>query len=225
MPDVASVKLRPLTGWPADRKPEPFRRQAQFSASWSDTKALLASEGGHLGARLVVVEFDVVGGEAAFRIDGSLRANARPGLFPGVRVSMETRHGPLAYLSDRYQYAYSGQPPSWQANARAVALSLQALRAVDRHGVTSRGEQYIGWRALPAADPDDLPTRRAAAARLLIRLGDVTGTLEAGDVLADPGLMRRLFARAARAHHPDAGGDRNVFEQIVAARDLLGAGQ
>lgn len=31
---------------------------------------------------------------------------------------------------------------------RAVVLSLAALRAVDRYGVTGRGEQYKGFKAL-----------------------------------------------------------------------------
>jgi len=36
---------------------------------------------------------------------------------------------------------------------RAIALSLQALRAVDRYGVARRAEQYRGWKQLPSATP------------------------------------------------------------------------
>jgi hypothetical protein len=39
---------------------------------------------------------------------------------------------------------------SWQHNVYAIAKSLEALRLVDRYGVTRRGEQYTGWKALPA---------------------------------------------------------------------------
>ena len=32
-------------------------------------------------------------------------------------------------------------------NLRSIALGLKALRAVDRYGVSRRGEQYAGFRA------------------------------------------------------------------------------
>lgn len=35
----------------------------------------------------------------------------------------------------------------WQHNVRSVALGLEALRAVDRYGISRRGEQYAGFRA------------------------------------------------------------------------------
>lgn len=220
----AEVRLRPLSGpWPYPETKN--RRTYQFRSTWADTRELLASEAEQLGARLVVVEFDVVGGESAFRIDGGLRVNAKAGPFPGARVSMETRHGPLTYATDRYERTWGHQKlASWQANVRAIAMSLEALRAVDRHGVTRRGEQYAGWKQLPSAPsapaPDDLPTARAKAARLLIEHGgDPAQTV--GMLLTHPEVVRRLFGHAARRHHPDAGGDAELFKRLVSARDLL----
>lgn len=35
----------------------------------------------------------------------------------------------------------------WQHNVRSIALGLEALRAVDRYGISRRGEQYAGYRA------------------------------------------------------------------------------
>ena len=35
----------------------------------------------------------------------------------------------------------------WQHNLRSIALGLEALRAVDRYGISRRGEQYAGFRA------------------------------------------------------------------------------
>lgn len=38
----------------------------------------------------------------------------------------------------------------WRHNVRSIALGLEALRAVDRFGISRRGEQYAGFRgALP----------------------------------------------------------------------------
>lgn len=35
----------------------------------------------------------------------------------------------------------------WRHNVRSIALGLEALRAVDRYGITRKGEQYAGFRA------------------------------------------------------------------------------
>lgn len=49
----------------------------------------------------------------------------------------------LVYATDACQF--------WQHNVRSIALGLEALRAVDRFGISRRGEQYAGFRAaLPA---------------------------------------------------------------------------
>jgi len=45
----------------------------------------------------------------------------------------------LVYATDCCQF--------WQHNVRSIALGLQALRAVDRYGISRRGEQYSGFRA------------------------------------------------------------------------------
>src|SRR5579863_10251967 len=46
----------------------------------------------------------------------------------GIILTFNSKHGPLSYPCDKYS--------NWQANLRAIALSLEALRAVDRYGVT-----------------------------------------------------------------------------------------
>ena len=84
--------------------------------------------------------------ERYIRTDGLPYANARYGTNPGVIVSFDSRHGPLRYATDAFT--------EWQDNLRAIALSLEALRAVDRYGVTRRGEQYTGWRAIAAPAPE-----------------------------------------------------------------------
>lgn len=96
----AQVKLRALdpATWP--HKPTADRTSHTFRATWAATKALLATEAGWLGAPVVVVQFDVIGGDGAFRVDGDLRANARAGDFPGVRVSLTTAaQGALSFYA------------------------------------------------------------------------------------------------------------------------------
>src|SRR5205807_9216809 len=74
------------------------------------------------------------------RMDGLPRRGARPS-DPAVIVSFDSRVGPLRYGCDTFS--------THDDNLRAIALALEALRAVDRYGVTKRGEQYQGWSALP----------------------------------------------------------------------------
>jgi hypothetical protein len=207
-------EIRPLGPWTG---PVTVDRAAsgRFRADWSDTLDLLSRETESLGARLVVLQVDVEDGE--IRRDGMLRAGARVG-FPGVRISFDSEHGPLTYATDAYEPRYYGDPPGWKANVRAIALALQALRAVDRYGVTRTGEQYRGWRAIESGAAPQMSVDEAA--RVLAEHGGGT----AAGILADPDVRASAYKRAAKRWHPDvAGGDRGVFERLTAARDLLDA--
>ena len=72
------------------------------------------------------------------------RANASP-KSPAVVIAFESKHGPLQYATDAFTH--------WQANVRAVALGLEALRRVERYGITKHGEQYTGWKQLGSGTP------------------------------------------------------------------------
>ncbi len=189
------------------------RRSPRFKASWSDTQELLAREASYLGADLVVVQIDIT--EHDLRRDGMIRANTRT-KFPGVRVSFDSRHGPLTYATDAYDAVWSGDMTGWQANVRAVALTLEALRAVDRYGVGQRGEAYVGWQALPQTASGRM-SREEAADLLAAGLDGVT----ADQLLRDPDTVRTAHRILTKRHHPDLGGDTNLFAQINVARSVL----
>ena len=139
-----------VTFRPFDRPPPPLGdTPPPFYSSWPDTVSLLARELRHLEAKRVVVELAVT--EQDLRLDGMPRANAR--LYnDAVRISFDSKWGPLRYETGEFAtgaYWQNGGRPGWQSNVRAIALSMEALRKVDRYGVSKRGEQYRGWRALP----------------------------------------------------------------------------
>lgn len=207
-------EIRPLSGapWLGPVTPPGQRIPARrFSAAWSDTLDLLDRETRRLGAKIVVLQVDVTAGD--IRLDGMLYARARVD-FPGVRVSFDSRFGPLTYATDTYTH--------WQANVRAVALALEALRAVDRYGVSKTGEQYRGWSAIEGAAPSVVMSLDEATTLLSVA---TEGRFSAQAILTDPEVLGRAYKAAARDAHPDRGGDRALFERLTAARDLIAAHQ
>ena len=139
-----------------------------------------------------------------------LRANAKVG-HPGVVVSFESQYGPLRYATDAYERDWSHGMPGWQANLRAIALTLEALRAIDRWGVSKRGEQYTGWKALPASAGVTFPSAGEALRWMRERAGE-SGSLRSA---------RLVYRDLAKRLHPDAGGDPDEWERLSAAKLLL----
>ena len=135
-----------------------------------------------------------------------LRADAKSAS-PAVVVAFESKHGPLLYRCDRYVARYYGRE-DWQENVRAIALTLEALRAVDRYGASASGEQYRGYRqieATPAAMDRDTAM---GALRLVARVSD--------GPLVTP--LPKLIERARRNAHPDLNdGDRSGWDRVEAA--------
>lgn len=178
-------------------------RTSPFGATWTATRALLARELRQLKAQHTVLEIDV--SEVDVRLDGELRASARP-TTPAVRLAFDSKHGPLQYATDAFW--------SWQDNVRAIALGLEALRRVDRYGITKRGEQYAGWKALPSGSGADAShmTREQASAVIAEHSGDAAGDAD----------MATLIRRAKASAHPDRNaGDRTLWDQVEQAIRVL----
>lgn len=197
------VRFRPLSEWPYPPTKNRRSRWA-FKAGWQNTLDLLRHELEVLRARDVIIGAGFR--EADIRLDGWPRAGAQATAFPGVEVSFDTpTHGRLVYGTDTCQL--------WQHNIRSIALGLEALRAVDRYGITRRGEQYAGFRALPAGG-ETSELRDAAWARRVLH--DVVGP-------DAPPLTLQHLARAAKSRsHPDAGGSHEQFVLVQEAIRVLG---
>jgi hypothetical protein len=189
----------------------------QFKASASATRSKLLHEADMIRASDTVVE--VVGSNELFYVDGTGIRSDRAHLVkhPGVVVCLiGTRHGDLRYASDAFD--------RWEANLRAVALGLEALRRVERYGIASRGEQYRGWRALPPGTPmgagERPPITLDYAAAILA--GATNGLISAPMVLADPEDARTAYRLAAKQYHPDAaGGSVEMWARVDEAWQLL----
>jgi hypothetical protein len=205
-------QIRPLDTWTDPVTPD-RRGSHLFRAGWDATLELLQREFDYLdGTGPIVVQVDA--GQSDIRADGMLKARAHVS-FPGVAVSFASRFGPLRYATDAYDRQYSGTLAGWQANVRAIALALEALRAVDRYGVTRRGEQYQGWTALPAA--------RAQSSRWFTDAGEALAWMKrcAGpDAAGDPKALYRLLGRQMHPDMPEGSAD--LWERLDAAATILG---
>ncbi len=200
-----SLTLRPIQQWPGHLTVE--RKRSTFSAPWRSTLNLLDRELGYLGRiGQAPAVLQVAMREQDFRLDGMPRANAKSE-HPGVILSIESKHGPLSYPCDQFD--------RWQDNLRAIELALEALRKVDRYGVTRSAEQYTGWKQLPTAPSRDVEER---AAELLAGLADMS----AADIVADPEAARLAHRKARAATHPDRfGGRRTAWDDVEAAAAVL----
>lgn len=205
----AGVTVRPLQHWP--QQWEDDRRRAPFSASWGATLDLLDRELFHVDALRTVLQIAVP--ESAFRMDGYPRAQAKAE-HPGVILSFDRpRHEgteSLSFPCDRFD--------RWQDNVRAIALALEALRKVDRYGITPNGEQYTGWRAIGGGTPMPGPMSEDEAWSIIGSFGD--GPIE---VLRRSGDARAALRRARGFTHPDRhAGDRTLWDQVERAAQALG---
>lgn len=197
---------RPLTpgGWEGPHTPNDQRRSRQtFKAGWADTMNLLDRELWYLGAENFVIEADFR--EQDIRLDGLPKANARQPDFPGIRLAFDSDHGPLIYQTDTCVY--------WQHNVRSIALGLEALRAVDRYGITHRAEQYTGFKAI------------AAPVQLFNTVDDAVNWLVDPDTIGFVGArgveLPKVLKIVARRYHPDNGGDPQMWAKYDKAAQMV----
>lgn len=209
-PDTMNVA--PIREWPGELTRS--RKSSAFRAGLSDTLDVLDREIWQLtdtrsqreSAELLIA---IPAGDL-WRLDGKPRAHA-VAEHPGVIFSLDSKHGHLSYPCDTFT--------TWQDNLRAIALALEALRKVDRYGVTKRGEQYRGFLAIEATAA---PAGFATADDALAFLGKFAGLglAEMKSIVGAPG---RALRRAQRETHPDAGGDAATFQRVSLAEAKLRA--
>lgn len=233
----AEIIARPLSHFPGAATADSARRPGRFIQAGrpngdgtyrfarvtpiGQTVDELAVELGRLGVPRAVLELDIT--ERDCRRDGNIRADAKP-TSPRVVLSFEhPEQGATRIPADRFD--------AWHDNVRAIRLALEALRAVDRYGITRHAEQYRGWQALPPAGGSSAGLNASAAARLLVALDPKSADLDtlgashaAARLLGDVALAKAALRRAAVATHPDRdGGSTDRFQTLQQARGVLAA--
>lgn len=220
-----TMKVGPIREWPGTLRAPANRQRAKFMrpGRWEGQKWIpqspmplsvtlsdLDRELRHLHA--TDAELLVAIDPGQFRIDGRPYANAKAS-HPGVILSFDIpKVGHVSYPCDKYT--------RWEDNLRAVTAALEALRLVDRHGVTRHGEQYRGFLAIEAtAAPAGFATADAALDWLATLVGD---QWPGGRIPRERGAaVARVLRGAQRRTHPDHGGDAATFQRVSLAEAKL----
>ncbi|PPU28668.1 J domain-containing protein [Xanthomonas arboricola] len=194
--------------WPAGwkRTPGGQRDKARFGkasrarpgGSWEHGRELTIAEGVERVRRelqrMGIDDADlVISTNLELRLDGLPRSNQREPADPGVAVywldCFDRTQPPKCMAIDRYDRVAD--------NLAAVAATLDAMRAIERHGGAAILERaFAGFTALPGPDA---PSWR--------------------EVL-DPADPEGSYRRLRSQHHPDrAGGDATEFQRVQRAWD------
>lgn len=186
----------PLT-WPLGQKRTESNRRLRgaFKVGFATARDDLLHSLKLLGASGVILSSSV-----PVRLDGIPYASAREPDDPGVAVYFDRftiESGTRSYVIACDTYAKVA------ANLRAIGATVEALRAIQRHGATSMLEQaFSGFAALPPAFHETA-------------WWDVLGVIKSA--------TREQIIAAHREltliHHPDRGGDSARMGEINRARD------
>jgi hypothetical protein len=169
------------------------RVHARFKVEIADTLDDLMRELDLLHTRDVVVSSMV-----ALKRNGLPYANSPEPLDPGVAVYFDRRAGdtwkPFVIACDHYT--------KFRWNLRAIAMTVEALRTIARHGASSMLEQaFTGFAALPPATNGAKPW------------WEVLGVKPTDS----PEVIRQAWLELVHIHHPDTGGDTKRMAEINAA--------
>jgi hypothetical protein len=139
----------------------------------------------------------IISSNVPTRLDGMPRSGSGEPKDHGVAVYWKERNKPMRCMAiDRYDRVAD--------NLAAVAATLDAMRAIERHGGAQILDRaFTGFAALP--EKASQPWRETLGLQ--------------GEGVISIEVVESRFKELARKHHPDVGGDAEKFRQLVEARD------
>lgn len=205
-PNIRSFPLHWPDGWPRAKTRERAKfhkqstRQTESGTSYQQKHDLTIADGcsrviGALSAMGVPDRDIVVSTNVEPRLDGMPKSNGSAGDDPGVAVYWKRKGKRQCIAVDRYDRVAD--------NLAAIAATLDAMRAIDRHGGAQILDRaFTGFIAIAAPEqPFQV---------LGISAGATRGEIEAAH--------RKL----SMTHHPDRPeGDHDKMARINAARDAM----
>jgi len=174
-------------GWP--RTSPAARRRSHFKTSFGSARDKLLGEIRRLGGSDPIISSDI-----PRRNDGLPYAEAKPKSGdPGIACYFTRKGKQLCFACDCYL--------SVDSNLHAIALTIEALRGIARWGTGDMMEAaFTGFTALP---------ERAGPANWWETLGvPINATLDQA---------KEAYRILVKKHHPDAGGDPELFRRLQEA--------
>lgn len=216
---MLNIRVQSITNWPGKINDDP--RWSPFRKTYKDTIKLLEYELSKADAQFSSLILQMFVEPRMIRLDGQLRADAkvlRPGVifsFTRLRnIHCNPQTGKMQGTPQHVNFPCDAFT-DWQDNLRAIALSMERLRHVERYGVF-KYDDIVSRLALPTADGKQT-TREEAAAFLAVHSG-----LAMADILVDPDVRQSAYRKAARELHPDRGGSIATFARLQEANIQLG---
>lgn len=196
MTEQTSYPLSWPEGWPrtasGQRRDSPFKRGTQFGAryhSMDESRRELANELERLGARKIVLSTNM-----RLRIDGLPYSNQAQPTDTGAAVYFEIKGKPTSLACDRWRRV--------EDNIWAIKCKIYNLRADERYGVGSIAQAFRGYMALPAVGESSA--------------SDWWRTLGV-PINATADQVKAAYRLLASKHHPDRGGDAELFMRVQTA--------
>ena len=211
-PADVTFKFRPIEKW---TQPVRETKSCRFRSSISTTQSDLKCELATIGVDECVIQADL--DESDIRLDGIPRANAR---YKSSRVIVSFTHpeqGDISFPCGTYHDLWD--------NIRGIVKTMEALRAIDRYGVTKNSQQYTGWKQLPsnAIVLQEFSSVEEAASFILDTAIGLDECLQYhhNAMLNNGPFRREMYHAAASMAHPDKGGSVQKMTKLNKARDMI----
>lgn len=199
---MAEQSAYPLTwpeGWP--RTPARERVWGHFKGTPDKVRREMLEEIdrivlGKESSKLTVRHNVIVSTNVRLRRDGEPSAGLPEPADTGVAVYFRRRGKPMSFACDRYDRVWK--------NMRAIQLTIEALRGIDRWGSSQMMERaFTGFAALPP--PTSAPDNCWSVLEL---------------PFASPAdLIQERYRLLAQVRHPDRGGSQEAMAALNKARD------
>lgn len=213
MPNNEVIQAYPLqwpTGWKrtANREFGRFSKKSKVKSNYGDnyyqqTRSISINEGierilKELGSMGIEREDLVISTNLETRLDGLPRSGQRKPDDPGVAVYWKDGNETRCMAIDMYTDV--------EQNLAAVAATLYAMRAIERHGGAEiLNRAFSGFKALPQSADSSIPNWRDVL--------ELKGNVSIEDV-------KLQYRAKAKLHHPDTGGDAGAFATLTRAYEM-----
>lgn len=188
---MAGIEAYPLA-WPEGWKRTRIRSGARFKQSFTGARDFLFAELHRMEATNCILSTNL-----QLRRDGLPLANQRNPEDAGAAVYFSYKKRGMVFACDRYARI--------EHNIYAIALTIEALRGIERWGASDMMERaFTGFTALPAST-------QTRSWRFVLGLPDF------GDVTRQ--MVEEHFRARIRFCHPDTGGSHEAMIELNSARE------